>query len=87
MKKLKEQYKGLIITKKHMILGDVTFNSNTVTPDKFQNFINLGCGFEILFEDEQIEIIEEKEEGIGIKTISYEGVTDEKPKKTTKKKS
>jgi hypothetical protein len=86
MKKLKQEYKGLIITKKHIVLGDVTFNSNTVTPDKFQNFIALGCGFEILFEDEQIEI-EEKEEGIGIKTISYEGVTEEKPKKTTKKKS
>lgn len=87
MKKLKEEYKGLIITKKHMILGDVTFNSNIVTPDKYQNFINLGCGFEVLFENEEIEIIEEKEEGNGIKTINYEGITKEKPKKTTKKKS
>ena len=87
MKKLKEEFKGLIITKKHIILGDVTFDSNTVSQEKFENFINLGCGFEILFENEPEPIKEEKDEEIGIKTISYEGIVEEPNNKTTKKKS
>lgn len=85
MKKLKEEYKGLIITKKHMILGDVTFNSNIVSASDYENFINLGCGFEVLFEN--VEENETKDEGIGIKTINYEGVLEEKAKKNNKKKS
>lgn len=56
MKRVKEIYKGLIVQKNHMIVGNITFDSTKVSPEHYENFIKLG--FEELFEDvpETIEI-------------------------------
>lgn len=51
--RIKEQYKGLIITKSVFGLGQVTFDPSKVDPKDYKNYIKMG--FEELFE----EIIEE----------------------------
>jgi len=45
--KLKEEYKGVIVTRNHMKVGKVTFNANSVKEEQYINFYNLG--FEELF--------------------------------------
>lgn len=58
MLKLKNQYKGLTITRSHKALGTITFDSNKVNESEYQFYYN--NGFKDLFTKG--------------KTIKYKGV-------------
>jgi hypothetical protein len=47
--KLKDEYQGLIITKKVYGIGDITFDPTKVEPKDYENYIKIG--FEQLFEE------------------------------------
>lgn len=55
--KLKDEYQGVIVSRNNPVIGRVTFNSNTVDPEHYENYFKLG--FEELFE-EIIEMIIDK---------------------------
>ena len=40
--KLKPEYKGLTITKALFGIGQITFNTQTVSEEDYQNFFNIG---------------------------------------------
>lgn len=46
--RLKQEFDGLIITRKHFVIGEITFDSNKIDPDKYENYAK--SGFEDLFE-------------------------------------
>jgi hypothetical protein len=73
--KLKPEFDGLIITRKHFIIGEITFDSNKIDPDKYENYAN--SGFEDLFYIEPIEDNTTTEKVV---------LTEDKPSKRTKKK-
>lgn len=45
--KIKPEYQGLIITRNHMILGQITFDPFKVDPEHYINFYN--NGFDYIF--------------------------------------
>lgn len=45
--RLKEEYKGMIITRNHILVGNVTFDSTRVAQEQYANFHNI---FPDLFE-------------------------------------
>lgn len=49
--RLKDEYKGMIITRNHMLVGNVTFDSTRVAPKQYANFQNI---FPDLFESVEI---------------------------------
>lgn len=49
--KLKDKYKGLIVTRTDIRVGKITFDANTVKPEDYQNFYDLG--FTELFEEDR----------------------------------
>ena len=54
--KIKDQYKGLIITRNVFALGQVTFDPSKVDPKDYKNYVKMG--FEELFEEVIEEIIQ-----------------------------
>lgn len=52
--KLKPQYEGLRITRNDIRIGKITFDANSVKPEHYQNYKNMG--FDIF--DEVEEVIE-----------------------------
>lgn len=84
--KLKEQYKGTIVSRNHNLIGRVTFDTNTVSEDKYLNFYNLGF-------DQMFDEIEEVKPAPKKKVTKKVEEGEEKPvynfqkkKKTTVKK-
>lgn len=49
--RLKDEYKGMIITRNHMLVGNVTFDTTRVAAEKYANFQNI---FPDLFESVEI---------------------------------
>ena len=47
--KLKDEYKGIIVSRNNPIIGKITFNSNTCKPEDYKTYFRLG--FEELFEE------------------------------------
>ena len=84
MKKLKEEFAGLVITRNWVGIGKITFDSNVVDQDKFENFAKYG--FDDLFEDvedfEEENEIEEEEKTIEEQVEEY--VSADKPKRKRK---
>lgn len=60
--KLKDEYKGIIVSRNDIKLGRVTFDTNKVDEENYKNFFRLG--FEYLFEIIVDEVIEEVTEFI-----------------------
>jgi Mg2+ and Co2+ transporter CorA len=54
--KLKEEYKGVIVTRNHMSIGKVTFDANIVKEEHYENYVKLG--FDELFEEIVETIVE-----------------------------
>jgi hypothetical protein len=79
--KLKEEYRGLTITKNHFLLGWITFNDG-VDPKHFINYQK--WGFDI-FEEEYDEIVEEVDKVIE-KTIDFNSKVDKPVKRVRNKK-
>ena len=59
--RLKDEYKGIIVSRNNPIIGKVTFNSNTCKPEDYKTYFRLG--FEELFE-KVIDIVIDKIEDI-----------------------
>jgi hypothetical protein len=66
---LKPEYQGVKVTRNHMLIGKVTFDANTVSPEHYHNYVKLG--FEELFNeiietviDAAVHLIVEKVEDI-----------------------
>jgi hypothetical protein len=49
--KLKSKYKGLRVTRSDIRVGKITFDANSVSPEHYQNYYDLG--FTELFEIEE----------------------------------
>ena len=54
--RLKEEYKGIIVSRNNPIIGKVTFNSNTCKPEDYKTYFKLG--FEELFEERVEKVID-----------------------------
>jgi hypothetical protein len=59
--KLKDEYKGVKVTRNHMGIGKVTFDANIVKEEHYENYVKLGFGelFEEILET-IVEIIVDK---------------------------
>lgn len=72
MYKLKEEYKGIIVSRNNPIIGKVTFNSNTCKPEDYKTYFKLG--FEELFEEiveKVIDIVIDKIEDVAEDVIEH----------------
>jgi len=58
--RLKDEYKGVIVSRNDIKIGRITFDSNKVSEENYKNFYKLG--FEYLFELIIEEVIEEIKE-------------------------
>jgi hypothetical protein len=61
--KLKSRYEGLKVTRSDIRIGKITFDANTVKPEHYQNYYDLGFTelFEVVEEEPKKEIIVEEE--------------------------
>jgi hypothetical protein len=59
--KLKSRYEGLRVTRSDIRIGKITFDANTVKPEHYQNYYDLGFTelFEVIEEEPKKEIIVE----------------------------
>jgi len=57
--KLKEEYKGVIVTRTNMALGQVTFDADKIKEEYFEKYVNLGFG----------ELFEEVSKPVNIKDL------------------
>lgn len=78
--KLKPEFEGMIITRKHFVVGEITFNANQVPQDSYQNYSK--SGFEDLFEavEDDVKQIELTNDG-EITGISFTDKPTKKPRK------
>jgi len=53
IKRVKKEYEGLIITRNHILVGNITLNTSNVQPHQIKNFETLG--FEDVFEEVEDE--------------------------------
>jgi 2-phosphoglycerate kinase len=63
--RLKEEYRGVIVSRNNPIIGRVTFNANTCNPQDYKTYVRLG--FEELFEEiveKVIDVIIDKIEDV-----------------------
>ena len=50
--RIKKDYKGLVITRNHMLVGNITFDAAKVQPEQYDNFKKIG--FEDVFEEVEV---------------------------------
>lgn len=79
---LKPEYQGVKVTRAHMVVGKVTFDANTVSPEHYENYVKLG--FEELFNEIVETIVEVVVDAIVDKVEDI--VQDIKAKRKTKRK-
>lgn len=80
MLKLKNEYKGLIITKNVFGIGNITFDETKVNPIHYDNFAKIG--FEELFEEGPDP--DGTKQLLVDQSIKYEGIKQDKPKNKKK---
>lgn len=84
--KIKDEFKGMIVTRNHNRVGKITFDTNRVEEDRYINFFN--HGFEEMF-DVVDEVITEKAIITEVKIENNKIVEEVKPsnyKRTPRKK-
>lgn len=72
--RLKDEYKGMIITRNHMLVGNVTFDSTRVAAEQYANFQNI---FPDLFESVEICDVCSNEDCICEESVE---ISEESPK-------
>lgn len=78
--KLKDKYKGIRVTRSNITIGKITFDSNSVKEEHYQNYYDLGFTelFELVEEAPKKEIIVEEEKPKKKRPVRRKKKTDNK---------